>query len=113
MATTTTEIAVLIAPPVRARTAFVSSTALEPRLELRLDRGPLGVDYRVGRGVAQAAVRHDPVVPQYAVEFRAQPLDGRARLRVLLVRPEIHGDAVERLERVAQHQVLGLGVDRG
>ena len=90
----------------------VRQPAREPRLEPRLHRRPLGVDDRVGRGIAQAAVRHDPVIAQEAIELGAQPLDRRARLRVLLVRSQVHRDAFQRLERMAKHQVLGFGVDR-
>ena len=53
------------------------------------------------------------VTAQHAVLLGAEACDRRAALLVHPVRPELDGDAVQRLERVRQQQALGFGVQRG
>jgi len=60
-----------------------------------------------------APIGHDTVVAQDAFQPGAQPLDGAAGLLVQFVGLQLHALAAQPLEGMAQHQVLGLGVDEG
>src|SRR5207253_1524780 len=85
----------------------------EPALQPGLDRGPLlGEDAVVDR-VSKIAVRHDPVVTKHAFPHAPDALDRPLGLDVSGVGFECQPDQVERLEAVAQEQVLALRVDRG
>src|SRR5258705_5877216 len=98
--------------------SFSGLTAVEPSVPAQpgekacLGHRPFRLEQREGRGVANAAVGGGTVRAEHAVEARADPLDGRAGARVARVGVELHRVHVPRLERVREHQKLGLGVQR-
>src|ERR1700691_3196340 len=76
------------------------------------DGRPLGVDDAVNAGVPECAVDAALVLPQYSVELRAQALDGFPAWPVEEVGAELHRDAGERGEGVAEQQQLALRIQR-
>src|SRR5262245_44756128 len=86
---------------------------LQLPVEVRLHGRPFAGDDAVDAGVAQRAVSGDLVVAQNAVELGAQPLDAGSALAVEEVGAELHGDATQRLEGVAEQQELAVRVEVG
>src|SRR5437870_5652561 len=81
---------------------------LEPRLHLR----PLVVEDAEAHRVPQGAALADHVLAERAFLLRSEAQDGGSRTLVQRVGLELDPDASQLLERVPQHEVLGLGVDR-
>ena len=75
--------------------------------------GPLVVENAVVDAVSIASVPHEEMLAQNAFLFRADAQHRLARRRVEHVGLELDSHATKLLERVRQHQVLRLGVDRG
>src|SRR6478752_4167394 len=103
-----------VVPPGRILAARARS-AREPSLQGRPHRGPLRRDDGVQRAVARRALlagdeRRLPV-PDHAVELPADALDRVPAALVAGVGLEIDALHAPRLERVREHQELGLGVD--
>src|SRR5262249_21569872 len=79
--------------------------------ETRLHLGPLLVEHPVVDGVAPRAVVVPLVLPEHALLDSADAQHGVARAAIQDVGLELDAHAAQRLERVAEHQVLGLGAD--
>src|SRR5262245_17084908 len=69
-----------------------SAVALQSVSQVVAHRGPFDVEDRIYDGVAARTVGEHLVAAQHAVEFRAQPFDGRAAGEVKKVRPEFDCD---------------------
>ena len=91
----------------------VYQCGLEPPLQRGLHRGPVVVDHRVPGGVAPLAAADDHVPAVDALELRRDRGQSSAGTFVLRVGLELDPPRAERLEGVAQEQVLGLGVRAG
>src|SRR6516165_2418375 len=80
--------------------------AVQPELEMSPDVGPFAGENAVHHDVAWRAVAARAVVPQHAVLFRAERLDGALRAKVERVGPQSHDLAAKRVERMCEQQQL-------
>jgi hypothetical protein len=98
--------------PAKARSepGMATVSAPEPGLQRCPNVRPLAVDDAVVGGVAHPAVGHDHVIAEDPFEPGADAQQRRSRRLVEGVGLELHPPAAEGVERVAQHQELGLAV---
>src|ERR1700722_5730153 len=66
----------------------------EPVCEMRPNRRPLAIEDAVHAGVAQGAVAREHMLPQYAVQFRAQSFKGGGALPIEGGGAEPHCNAI-------------------
>src|SRR6516165_7577676 len=85
----------------------------EPLLQALLQLRPLRRNDREARRVARREVGGETVRPQHAFELRADARQRLARALVAHVGVEAHAVHAPRVERVAKHQQLRLGVGGG
>src|SRR5262245_44181530 len=79
--------------------------------QVRPYRRPFARDDAVDARVAQRAVACALVTAQDAVELGADALDGATARGVEEMCPELHGDAVERLEGMLEQHQLALRIE--
>ena len=72
--------------------------------KMRLHRRPFAIDDAVYAGIAQRPVCGDLMLPQYAVQFRAQPLDAGAALPIEEMGAKLHRNKKQLLEGMGQEQ---------
>ncbi len=86
---------------------------MSPELEGQIVayRRPFDVENGVHHGVAARPVGEQLMAAQHTVELGAEAFDRRPAPAIEEVGAEFDSDATELVERVREHQQLGLGVD--
>src|SRR5215510_12905383 len=87
-----------------------SSLPAEEAFQTGLHLRPLAIENAVINRVAHIAVPHHHVISQYPLADGAQALNGALRLFVATIGFQRNADGTQFFKRMAQQQVLALGV---
>src|SRR3954464_4527869 len=90
-----------------------SRRVAQPHFQTRFDGRPLFLNNTEHHGIAHIAVLHDDLLAQGAFPLCAQLGDGLLAVDIAPVSLELHAYGPQRLEGVAQQEVLALGVYPG
>src|SRR3990170_6655167 len=95
------------------RAPGITVATCQQTLQMRLHRRPLVVNDAEVHRIPDASAGQNHVMAEDALLFRPNPQEGLSGSLIQRVGLELHTDAAERPEGVAQQEILRLGVHRG